>query len=317
MQQPEGVRFPGNASVRARLLHELGIFGAASDRLFDRFASMAADAVDAPIAWVNLIDDRRQMVCGLNTSSSLGQRPHPATYGHVGQYREMPLDQGHCLDVVGRASPLALNDVYDDPRHANDPLVDGYGYQAYLGVPLTDGSQDGSQTVLGTLAVVDFQPRTWDEEQRAALETLSRSLAWEIWSRQQRIAARTGSYEIFDASSHPVVITRTERLHISYANPAFSSEFGEPSRATSGEQVLRDMGILEQVRGVHAAAGSGSHSAVQMTTRRGGREFVFVARCLPGERSAEVIAVGVEAGRHDEEYPILHAVLSQAAELLY
>ncbi|MFF1678390.1 GAF domain-containing protein [Streptomyces sp. NPDC058256] len=307
MQQPEDSQVTREASIRARKLHALGIVGPVADEVLDRYALMAANFTNSPIALVNLVDDRRQMFCGLYVAPSVNQGSGSKAHEVISTCREMPLDQGYCMDVVSRASPLVLNDVSSDQHRASNPLVDR-GCRAYLGVPLTDASE----TVLGTVCVMDFEPRGWQDKQLEGLQRLSMALTVEIGSRDRRVAGRTRFFETLDESSYPVVITRTERLHISYANPFFRSLFGDPA---AGEDVFRDMGILAQLKDIHASVDTNRQDAVKMTTRSG--EFIFVARRLPGQGSNEVIAVGIEAERLDEGYLHLHAHVSHAAEMLH
>ena len=66
----------------------------------------------------------------------------------------------------------------DYPRFAGNPVVDEFGIRSYLGAPLIDSTG----MVLGTVCVVDVEPRPWG---RPGLETIKASAA-ELVARLER-----------------------------------------------------------------------------------------------------------------------------------
>jgi GAF domain-containing protein len=94
------------------------------------------------------------------------------TVGSAQPGRFMDRDHGYCPHVVVRRKALVLDDVCDYPRFAGNPVVDEIGIRSYLGAPLIDRTG----TALGTICVVDIEPRPWG---RAGLETI-KSLATEL-----------------------------------------------------------------------------------------------------------------------------------------
>lgn len=84
----------------------------------------------------------------------------------------MTRDYGFCPHVVVRRKALVLEDVCDYPRFAGNPVVDDFGVRSYLGAPLIDHTG----IALGTVCVVDVEPRPWG---KAGLETI-KSLAAEL-----------------------------------------------------------------------------------------------------------------------------------------
>ena len=66
--------------------------------------------------------------------------------------------------------PWVVEDARFDPRTLANPLVaEGFGLQFYAGVPLR--TRDGHN--LGTLCVLDFEPRLATEEELATLSDLA------------------------------------------------------------------------------------------------------------------------------------------------
>ncbi len=157
------------ALQRATRLRELGL-GQARESEFDRFArDVALEAQKlarldtAPVAFVNLVG-HEQFVCGAYMP--------PATAGVVEGIldQKIPLNAGYCPYVIARRKALILDDVLDYPRFAGNPIVDALMVRSYAGAPLTDRTG----TVLGTVCIVDSEPRPWGKagldlmKQRAA-----------------------------------------------------------------------------------------------------------------------------------------------------
>ncbi|WP_374984825.1 GAF domain-containing protein [Streptomyces fradiae] len=161
------------APARVRRLRELGL-GECPDPAFDVFADRLAEVTGAPYSMVNFIDEHRQFFAGLHTPTGThsGTRSGAdlAAHGAVGRY--MARDHGYCPHVVVRRKALVLEDVCDYPRFAGNPVVDEIGIRSYMGAPLIDRTG----TTLGTVCVVDTEPRPWG---RPGLETI-KSLAAEL-----------------------------------------------------------------------------------------------------------------------------------------
>jgi GAF domain-containing protein len=151
---------------RMRRLRELGL-GDQPDPEFDEFARKLSEVTRAPYAMVNFISEDRQYFAGLHAASAAPGAPAAVQPGRI-----MDRDHGYCPHVVVRRKALVLDDVCDYPRFAGNPVVDEIGIRSYLGAPLIDRTG----TALGTICVVDIEPRPWG---RAGLETI-KSLASEL-----------------------------------------------------------------------------------------------------------------------------------------
>lgn len=140
---------------RMTRLRELGL-GPGPDPELDAFARDLAEAArrltgteHAPFAMVT----DRQYIAGLFSPPNPGGDPAAA----VELGRAVPLDHGYCPHVVVRRKALVLDDVCDYPRFAGNPVVDRLGIRTYLGAPLIDRTG----TTLGTICIVDQEPRRW------------------------------------------------------------------------------------------------------------------------------------------------------------
>jgi GAF domain-containing protein len=145
-----------NMPQRLARLRELGL-GEQPEPEFDDFARKLATSAGAPLAMVNFIGDR-QYFAGLY-APALTQGA-PGAVAADDPARVMTRDQGWCPHVIARRLPLVLDDVCDYPRFAGNPVVDQFGIRSYLGAPLIDRTG----IALGTICVVDLEPRPWGRD---------------------------------------------------------------------------------------------------------------------------------------------------------
>lgn len=143
------------APRRVTRLRELGL-GERPEPEFDDFARNLATDSKAPLAMVNFIDEDRQYFAGLYAPSLVQVSPGTPVPADD-PARVMRRDQGWCPHVVVRRLPLVLDDVCDYPRFAGNPVVDEVGIRSYIGAPLIDRTG----TALGTICIVDREPRPW------------------------------------------------------------------------------------------------------------------------------------------------------------
>jgi GAF domain-containing protein len=164
-------------------LRELRL-GQGPDAEFDAFARDLAEAARhlvgtdlPPFAMVNFVTDQ-QFLGGLYAPQSPGTDPADA----VELGREVPLDHGYCPHVVVRRKALVLDDVCDYPRFAGNPVVDKLGIRTYVGAPLIDRTG----TVLGTICVIDREPRPWGHAGLGLIKERAADLMQVIRRREER-----------------------------------------------------------------------------------------------------------------------------------
>ncbi|MYW62872.1 GAF domain-containing protein [Streptomyces sp. SID8379] len=162
---------------RARRLRRLDL-GQRPEPAFDMFADRLADVTGAPYAMVNFIDENRQFFAGLHTPDGghRGGELSAAAAESVADSsvsRYMARDHGYCPHVVVRRKALVLEDVCDYPRFAGNPVVDEIGIRSYLGAPLID---DRTGLALGTVCVVDTEPRPWGRSGLATIKAMAGEL---------------------------------------------------------------------------------------------------------------------------------------------
>jgi GAF domain-containing protein len=147
---------PVNEAERLEELRRLNLLDVAPDASFEALTRCAKIAMDAPAASISLIDEDRQW-----SMCKIGAAP-----------RELPRAVTFCSHAIHTANPFIVTDATKDPRFADHPMVVGPPYvRSYLGIPLVT---TGGGFALGTLCVVDTEPRDWSEAQVAHMSDLAK-----------------------------------------------------------------------------------------------------------------------------------------------
>jgi GAF domain-containing protein len=126
-----------------------------SDGAFDEITSLASKIFNVPIAIVTLVDSDRIWF--------------KSTYGI--DTEEIPRVPGLCSSAILSDDIYIVEDARKDPRTISNPLVAGVmGLQFYAAAPLK--SIHGYN--LGTLCIIDLNPRTLTGKESSMLYQLSR-----------------------------------------------------------------------------------------------------------------------------------------------
>jgi GAF domain-containing protein len=132
---------------------------------FDKVAKEVARTFEAPIALVSLIDDDHQHMPG-----ATGLPPD------LDASRQTPREVSICGHVVATDGVVVAEDVTKDPRFADNPLVLEKGIRFYAGAPL----RTASGLVLGSLCVIDTNPRSFSEDEQRRLQAMADDLMKEL-----------------------------------------------------------------------------------------------------------------------------------------
>lgn len=146
---------PALSTEAARLaaLDRYAILDTDPEQSFDDLVILASYICKTPIALLSLLDDHRQWF-----KSTVGV-----------QVRETPLEMSICAHAIQQEDLFIVPDTLQDARFRENPLVVGEPHiRFYAGAPLIN--EDGF--ALGTLCVLDRQPRELDLEQKQALKSL-------------------------------------------------------------------------------------------------------------------------------------------------
>lgn len=164
----------GNDAVEQRRLdniESLDILDTPREEAFDRITRLAQKMFQVPIAVVTIIDGHRSWF--------------KSCYGLEGS--EAPREHAFCNYTIREHEPLIVLDTTKDPRFDTHPyvLVEN-GVRFYAGIPLE--TRDGNN--VGTLCLVDTEPREFDADQLAMLTDLAHMVMGEL---ELRMVATTDS----------------------------------------------------------------------------------------------------------------------------
>jgi len=124
------------------------------DGAFDLITALAARRFGVPIAIISIVDEDR-----------IWFKSH-----HGLPVEQIDRAPGLCASAILGDVPFLLPDASNDPRSLANPLVAGeFGLRFYAAVPLT--TSDGHN--LGTLCVIDKEPRAIDDAQIEDLKDLA------------------------------------------------------------------------------------------------------------------------------------------------
>ena len=162
------------AAREAERLHALAryeILDTVPEDAFDDIARVAALLCEAPSALITLIDqDRQWFKARVNFDK-----------------RETPRTIAICDYTIRTRDVLVVEDAERDPRFATNPLVVGEPrIRFYAGAPLI--TSDGQ--ALGSLAVLDYRPRSLAPDRIPALQTLAQQVIAQLELRWHLLKAR-------------------------------------------------------------------------------------------------------------------------------
>lgn len=175
MDRITGKSFGDKESYRLQVLADAKLLDSPSEPAFDTLVLLARRLIGAPIALISLIDAERQWFkarCGISA-------------------KQTERDISFCDHAIRESDIMIVEDAAADPRFADNPLVTGpEQIRFYAGVPLhLDGKRGGRSAAIGTLCVLDTEPRTLNAMQIEALHDLARMAEVLIEARRLAIEA--------------------------------------------------------------------------------------------------------------------------------
>lgn len=156
---------PANEAARLQVLRGLNVLDTVPEERFDRLTRVAKRLFDVPIALVSLVDEDRQWF-----KSCVGLA-----------VRQTSRDVSFCGHAILQDEMLLVPDAAQDERFRDNPLVTGEPHiRFYVGYTLT--VPDGYK--MGTLCLIDFKPRHFDETEQTLLRDLAGMAEQELMAVQ-------------------------------------------------------------------------------------------------------------------------------------
>jgi len=197
---------PENEPERLNALRSYDILDTPPEMDFDALTRICTHAFSVPAAVIGLMDAHR-----LWFKSRIGLE--------VPQLDRQIAMCAHALMTPNEA--FVVEDLLLDPRFKDNPLVaQAPKLRFYAGVPLIDA--DGY--ALGTLAVVDNQPRTFNDDQRSALKDISHLVVSSLENRKRALQlSRLAMTDYLTGLANRVQFERVIKSKIAHARRS-----GEP-----------------------------------------------------------------------------------------
>jgi excisionase family DNA binding protein len=158
-----GASFPVAEDEGQRLaaLAASGLVDSPEEERFDRIVRLASLVTDSPIALISLLTSRRQWF-----KARVGLGP-----------QQTPREWAFCSHAILNDAPFVVEDAIADARFSGNPLVLADPHiRFYAGVPL----RDKAGMAMGTLCVIDREPRKLRSAELQALVDLAAIAAAEI-----------------------------------------------------------------------------------------------------------------------------------------
>lgn len=150
-------QIPINEKERLNALLSYQILDSAPEKDFDDIVKLASEICHMPISMITLVDKDRSWF--------------KATIGIDVDFKESTREVSFCAHAINNPNEtFIISNAAEDNRFKNHPYVaHDLKVRSYVGVPLVDPNG----FALGSLCVVDIEPRNLDEFQLLALEKLA------------------------------------------------------------------------------------------------------------------------------------------------
>ncbi|WDF70551.1 ATP-binding protein [Sphingobacterium oryzagri] len=209
---------PSSEQQRIAALQSYNILDSGIEEDYEELTSLAAAICGTPIALISLVDSERQWF-----------------KSHIGlDVSETVRSQSFCAHAIQQPTALLqVKDARTDERFKDNPLVTGKpNITFYAGMPLVD--EEGY--ALGSICVIDHQPRELNGIQEKALRTIARQVITKLSLRrkvmelhaieaQNRVLheitrkSESNLRGIIEQSPAAIIVFRGEALRIEAANP--------------------------------------------------------------------------------------------------
>jgi GAF domain-containing protein len=172
---------PTQEAARLEALRQYKILDTPSEQAYDDITALAAFICNVPIALISLVDADRQWFkskVGINID-------------------ETSRDISFCAHAILDEGITVVNDALHDDRFDDNPLVTSLPHiRFYAGVPL----RTPDAHAIGTLCVIDHQPRELSEYQTRTLAALARQVVMqlELTRNSAQLAAALEKIELME-----------------------------------------------------------------------------------------------------------------------
>jgi GAF domain-containing protein len=210
---------PPDEQERLAAVRRYAVLDTPADGAFDRITRLASLVLGMPIAIVSIVDHDRiwfKSTEGLEGVEQIDREP------------------GLCASAILGHDAWVIEDAELDPRALANPLVAGeFGLRFYAGSPLQ--THDGYN--LGTLCVIDKEPRALTPEQIAVLDDLAAIVVDEL---ELRLAARQQARRATELNDDVVQALTVSKMRFELGDRDGGVESVEQA-LTASKRILADL----------------------------------------------------------------------------
>ena len=205
---------PPNEAERIEALHSYEILDTEPEAGYDDLTELAAEICGCPISFIGFIDETREWL--------------KAKRGLPAEVTEVPREITVCSTTICMNDILVVPDLSQDQRFADLPFVSGDPHlRFYCGMPLIN--PEGY--AVGTLCVLDFEPREMEFSRQEALRRLSRQVVTQLELRRSLVKQQEALSEL-EAAREAVEEERakSDRLLLNILPAKIADELKEHQR---------------------------------------------------------------------------------------
>ena len=282
---------PDDEIDRLAALNSTDLLDSLPEQEFDDIVKLAAGICGTNIGLISLVDKDRQWF-----KAKIGL-----------EAKETPRDVSFCAHAVNSPHDIfVVEDASRDPRFMHNTLVTNEPHiRFYAGVPLIDESG----YPLGTLCVIDQQPRVLDDWQISALKALTRQVSVLLSLRrvQQVLHDEIAQRKLVEAQLDKKIATVSDLVHNAsdiiqsvapsgeflYVNAAWSELLGY-----SGEEALR-MNVFDVI-----AEECKNEFMSQFESVMTGEVLEDIGVVFESKTGVKIEAIGHVSSRFEEGLPV-------------
>jgi PAS domain S-box-containing protein len=211
---------------RQQALVAIEVLDTQPEPVFDAITQAAAQACCAPIALVSLSDTHRQWF-----KSNIG----------LPGVAQAPRDIAFCDHAIRADDLFEVPDALADGRFSGNPWVTGDPWiRFYAGAPIVMPTGER----IGTVCVIDREPRQLDAGQRAMLASLGRIASAALHERRRQIEANRelalseAHYRVIVEDQSELVSLANADGTLSFVNAAYARHYGLQADRLVGRSLL-------------------------------------------------------------------------------
>ncbi|TFB27893.1 response regulator [Pedobacter alluvionis] len=211
---------PANEDGRINKLRFFDLLQLKKDPQLDIFAETAALIADCPASLIAMMESETQVI-----QSCIGL-----------DFDSVDRKSTLCQYTIASGDVVIINDTLADERSFENPLILAGGIRFYAGIPLID--DEGF--VLGTLCVIDYEPKTLTQKQVTALQKIGGAVTNLLTGKRKEIEAEYFQ-QIFNISNNLICVL-DNNFTLKDVNPVFEKVFRFNKTKTPGQNFLNVLG---------------------------------------------------------------------------